>query len=204
MNMDRDIVRHAAELKNALASHKYEMTPQGIYFSEARAFGSGEYVIDTNGENVERVKNIITIEGFNHMLDVALRGQLAAAGWYIALFSGAYTPVDTLTAATFAAAASEIVSNTQGYAETNRQAWTPTDPAANGILSNVDDDEDNKAVFNIRTATSLVIRGAALLSDSTKGGTTGVLLSASRFTNDRTHYNNDVFNIGYRVRLRPE
>ena len=37
-----------------------------------------------------------------------------------------------------------------------------------------------------------------------KGGTNGVLMSIARFTNARTESSGNVFNLGYRVRLRPE
>ena len=66
------------------------------------------------------------------------------------------------------------------------------------------DNTANRAAFTIATATSVTIRGAALLSDFVKGGTNGVIMSIAKFTQPRTEYAGNIFNLGYRVRLRPE
>lgn len=200
----KSLIRHAAEFKRYLSRHKYDVTPEGLYFPQARTFVAGEYFFDTNGQAPGSQHNLVPAQGLNYMLDTALRNQAQQPDFFLALYSGAYTPNDGLTAATFSAAANEIVSNTTGYTEATRQPWIPAGPAAAGILSNVVGGTDNKASFTIKTATTLVIRGAALLSDSAKGGGGGVLISAARFSADRTHYDGDVFNLGYRVRARAE
>ena len=51
------------------------------------------------------------------------------------------------------------------------------------------------------TASSLQVQGAALLSDNVKGGTSGVLVSATRFSTPRVLQNTDIYNVGYRVVL---
>lgn len=66
------------------------------------------------------------------------------------------------------------------------------------------DNVADRAAFTIASANEITIRGAALLSDPVKGGTNGVLMSIARFTNARTESSGNVFNLGYRVRLRPE
>ena len=58
-----------------------------------------------------------------------------------------------------------------------------------------------RAQFTIVTASQLVVRGAALLSDQLKGSTQGLLASASRFTRERTLLDGDTFDLGYRVTL---
>lgn len=198
--IDRDLIKHGAEFKRALANHQYEMTEHGIYFPMARAFGGGEYFFDTNGENPGTAPNLIPTQGFNYLLDVGMRTQSAVAAWYLGLFSGAYTPVDGVTAATWVSAATEITSNSNGYSETTRRLWTPDGAAAGGIVTNA----SGAAAFTIATSTSVTIRGAALVSEQAKGSGAGVLASISRFSVDRLHYNGDVFNLGYRMRLRPE
>jgi hypothetical protein len=57
------------------------------------------------------------------------------------------------------------------------------------------------ATFTINNTAPMVIYGAALLSSNVKGGTTGTLASAGRFDASRTLYDNDVFQIGYRLTL---
>jgi len=180
-----------------MRGHKYEQTDQGLYFPKARVNVIGEYSFDTNGRDPGTSLNLVTVEGFNHMLAVSLGGAAQNPSWYLSLFSGAYTPVPSLTAATYPSAATEIVSATEGYSENLRQVWTQGTPTA-GAADNL----AAKAAFTIRTATSVTVRGAALSSQSIKGSASGVLLSVARFGVDRVHYDGDIFNLGYRVRLQ--
>lgn len=205
MSLSSEIIRHAREFKRALTNNRYEVDhkSQGIYLSEARVFVQGEYIMHTDGERHAVEKNLVPLQGIHHMLDVALNGESAMPAWYLAIYSGAYTPVETLTAATFPAAASEITSATNGYSEATRQLWTPAGPAAGGIITSVDGSTDNKATFTITaTGASITIRGAALLSEQAKGSGGGVLMSVSRFSNDRIEYAGNKFYLGYRVRVR--
>jgi hypothetical protein len=195
--MKSDLQKHAAEFKGYMTANEYEVTSEGIYYPRAKALICGEYVHDVNGEDERVDPNLLPSEAVNHLLDVALRGQPQKALWYLALFSGAYTPTGAVTAATFATTATEITSVTEGYSETVRQTWTPA-AASGGVIDNT----ATKAAFTIATASTVTIRGAALLSDNTKGGATGVLMSISRFSVDRVQYAGDVFNLGYRVRLQ--
>lgn len=43
--------------------------------------------------------------------------------------------------------------------------------------------------------------GAALLTNSAKGGTGGVLVSATKYAATRTFQNGDVYEVGYRLSL---
>lgn len=197
--IDRDLQKHAREFKGYLSNHQYDVTDDGILFPKAGAMASGEYFFDTDGERPGSSPNLIPSAALEYILDAALGGVAAQSAWYLALYSGAYTPVPGLTAATFASAATEIVSATEGYSEVTRRPWNAT-AAVGGAKDNVTD----RAAFSIKTASSLTIRGAALISSSTKGGTSGILVSASRFTNDRVEYDGNVFNLGYRARVRSE
>ena len=60
-------------------------------------------VIDT-----EVVKNLIPVEGLNYMLGASLTGVTPQTSWYVGLFKGNYTPLNTDTAAGFAAASTEF------------------------------------------------------------------------------------------------
>lgn len=198
--IDRDLIRHAGEFKGYLERHQYEVGPDGILFPKAGALAFGEYSFDTNeGERPGSARNRIPVQGLNYLLEAGLRGGAAQTQFHLALFSGAYTPTDSVTAATFSATATEITSATEGYTEYTRRPWTPA-AATNGVMDNAAD----RAAFTIATATELTIRGAALLSDPVKGGTNGVLISIVRFAADRKESAGNVFNLGYLVRLRPE
>ena len=197
--IDRDLQKHAREFKGYIDNHQYDVTDEGILFPKAGALASGEYFYDSNGANPESTANLLPTQGLNYMLETSLRNGAAHTQWYLAIFSGAYTPVSGVTAATFTSAATEITSASEGYTETTRRPWTSV-AASGGVTDNVAD----RAAFTIASANEVTIRGAALLSDPIKGGTNGVLLSIARFTNARTESGGNIFNLGYRVRLRPE
>ena len=197
--IDKDLQKHAREFKGYLDNHQYEVSDEGILFPKAGAMASGEYFYDTNGENPESTTNLLPTQALNYLLEAGLRNGTRHTNWYLALFSGMYSPTDTITAATFSAAAVEITSVSEGYSETTRRPWNPS-AASGGVMDNVAD----RASFTIVSANELAIRGAALLSDPVKGGTNGVLISIARFNNTRTESEGNVFNLGYRVRLRPE
>lgn len=195
--LDRDLTKHAREFKGYINKHQYEVSDEGILFPKASAMVFGEYIHSVNGGDERIDSNLLPTEGLNHLLDVTLVAATPATIWYLALFSGAYTVVAGLTALTFTSAATEITSNTEGYSETTRRTWTPGAVAAGAV-----DNTASKANFTIATATSVTIRGAALLSSNVKGGTAGKIMSAARFSSDRIQYNADVFSLGYRVRLQ--
>ena len=192
-----DFVKHAREIKGYIDNHKYECAPDGVYFPAAKAMVFGEYTHSVNGGDERTDRNLLTLEGIACLLETSLGGAQAKAGWFLALYSGNYTPTSTVTAAQFPSAAGELVSPTEGYSESVRPLWRP-DAAAAGLIENV----TNKAVFSMVTATSVSIVGAALLSEQIKGATTGVLMSISRFSAAREQFAGDTFNLGYRVRLQ--
>jgi hypothetical protein len=194
--IDRDLLKHRAEFRRALANHKYEVSDEGIFFPKQQVFASGVYTHDVNGLDQRMDSNLLTIQGMNHMLDTEFNDGTKVSTWYIKLFSGNVTVLNTWTAANFTANATEITSNTEGYSETTAPAFVEA-AAAGGSTRN----SASKAAFTIATATSVTVWGAALSSSSTKGGTTGTLMSASKFSAVRTLYNTDVFNVGYTLTL---
>jgi len=193
----KDFTKHARELSGYVTNHQYELGPEGVYFPAAKAMVFGEYTHNVNGEDERTDRNLLTLEGIACLLETSLAGAQAKAGWFLAVYSGNYTPTSAVTAAQFSSSASEIVSPTEGYSESVRPQWRP-DAASAGTIENV----ANKAVFSIVSATSVSIVGAALLSEQIKGATTGVLMSISRFSVAREQFAGDTFNLGYRVRLQ--
>lgn len=156
----------------------------------------GEYFERVNGGEWVRTENLIVTEGLAHMLNVAFGSTAKPAGYYLALFSGAAAPAANWTAANFASVASEIVSMTEGHTSATRPAWTPTNTATNSI-----DNMTTVASVTIATASQLNVTGAAMLTNSTRGGTTGVLISATKYASTRVFQNGDVYEIGYRLSL---
>lgn len=160
------------------------------------AHAAGEYFDRVNGGEWQRIPNLIVNEGLAHILNVAMGSTPKPTGYYIALFSGATAPAANWTASNFAATAGEIVSLTEGYTAATRPQWTPTNTNSNSI-----DNMTTVASLTIATATQLNVTGAALLTNSAKGGTAGVLVSATKYAATRTFQNGDVYEVGYRLSL---
>lgn len=177
-----------------LGRENFDYTPEGIYLPRHGIMVSGEYFDRINGGEWQHTQNLVVNEGLAHLLNVAMGGKAKASGYYLALFSGATAPASNWTAANFAAVASEIVSMTQGYTNATRPQWTPTDTTSNQI-----DNFTATASVTIATTSQLNVTGAALLTNSTKGGTSGTLISATKYSAARTFQDGDVYDIGYRL-----
>ena len=195
-----------AKLRRALArdlrDEVFDFTEGGIYFprnSEAVAIGQsvGEYIDSVNGGPVTVTPNLLTLQGRAHILSVALGATPKPAGYFLALFNGAAAPAENWDAANFAATAGEIVSLTEGYTSATRPAWTPPASTATNSIDNF----ANRANMVIATASSLNVTGLALLSNSARGGTTGVLVSAAKYPVTRVFQDGDDFSVGYRASL---
>lgn len=133
-------------------------------------------------------KNLVVNEGLNHLLDVTLSGGSQNASWYIGLFEGNYTPVSTDTAANIATNATESTA----YTETTRQGWTTAAVSSQQITNTA-----SKATFTINA--NKTIYGAFLVSNNTKGGTSGMLFAASKFSVARSVVDEDQLLVTYTV-----
>lgn len=196
--MSQDIQKHGREFAAALQANKFERTgdDRGLYFPAAKSFLSGLYIHDVNGQDERSDPNLLPDEALIYLLTVGLKDGDKLNKWYVALFSGNYTPQSSLTAANFASTATEITSSSEGYTEGTRPVWTPGNVSANAV-----DNVATKCAFTIATSSQLTVNGAALLSEATKGSQTGKIMSAVKFAQSRTLFNTDVFNLAYRVQL---
>lgn len=185
------------ELAAAIHHENFDVTAEGIFFPKQGVMASGEYFDRINGGDWERTPNLIVTEGLAHILSVALGATAKPAGYYLALFSGAAAPAANWTAASFAAGASEIVSMTEGYTSPTRPVWTPPASTATNSIDNM------AAIASVTMATAgqVNVTGAAMLTNSTRGGTTGKLISATKYAADRVFQNGDTYDIGYRLSL---
>ena len=164
------------ELYRNFRNYHYEYNDEGdLLISHAKIKGVyNTYAADGLG-SVE-TPNLITTEGANHLLSVAVGNGSQVATWYIAPFSGNVSVADTWTAATFAATATELTSQ---YSEATRVAFNEAVPSAKSTTNDA-----NPAVFTAAT-TNVNIWGVGLLSTSTKGGTSGTLLSTAKYSTVR-------------------
>lgn len=134
--------------------------------------------------SVERIHNLIPIQGRDYLLSVGAAAGAQIATFYCGLFEGNYTPLETDTMATFPASSTESTA----YTETTRPEWIEAAPAA-GAISNT----ASKAVFTINATKTFY--GALLSSSPVKGGVAGTLLSAARFSTSKTMDNAEVLRV---------
>ncbi len=111
----------------------------------------------------------VTNEGLNDINNTALTGG-AQRTWYIGLIDA-----DTYTGkyAADTAAAHNGWAESQDYSESVRQAWSP-DASAEQVVTN-----STAVAFSINATANII--GAFLISDNTKGGSGGKLLSTFLF-----------------------
>lgn len=112
--------------------------------------------------------NLVTTAGKNDLINVGFGAGTQKPSWYV-LLKGAGTAAAADTAASHAG-----WSEVTAYGESVRQAFTPA-AASGGSTSNT----ASPAVFTING--SATIAGAGLISNSTKGGSSGVLYSVGDF-----------------------
>jgi hypothetical protein len=178
-----ELKRHFGEFRRAILGHKYEQHANGIFIPGAAVIVGGQYAYQTNkGGWSDWEKNLVG-------------NDVAVAASYITLHGNSTTVLAAHTAATYAATYAEC-SGSEGYTEAARVLWAPA-AAASAVKHN----NASPAEFNINTASTLTVNGVALLTSSTKGGTGGVLISASKFSAARTFSDADIFDVKYQLGL---
>lgn len=117
------------------------------------------------------IENLVTDAGLNHLLDVALSAASQVTSWYVGLTDG--TPT---------AAAGDTMASHDGwtevtaYDESTREAWTD-----GGVSNKSVSNSGSPAEFTIST-NGTTVGGAFLVSNSTKGGSTGTLYAVGAFS----------------------
>lgn len=186
---------HVEEVRGFVESGDFKMTDGGVLIHNA-IMARGRYYHTVNGLDEQVDDNLIVSEGILYLLEAGLGTNTTIGTWYLALYTGNATPTAAWTAANFASNATESTNNADGYSESTRQTWV-AGAAAAGKIGNL----ASRADFTIATPTTVTVYGAGLLSSNVKGGTTGTLVSASRFATERTLNDTDVFSLGYEVEL---
>lgn len=167
---------HRAEALRRLRANEFEITDNGsVLIAKMGLIFAGSWDVKAGDGPWEINPNLVVNEGILHLLDVGLDQGAANAAFYVAPFTGAITVAATLTAATFTATATEFTN----YAEVTRVLWANNVASANAIGNTT-----TAALFTVSTGGG-TIRGAGLVSTSTKSGTTGKLIAAARFATDK-------------------
>lgn len=134
--------------------------------------------------------NDITNQGKNSLFEVYFHDgtQIAAASWYVGLISN--SGYSALAAADTMASHAGWAEFT-GYSQATRVAWGPGTAASQSITN------ASPATFDINA--SGTVKGVFIVSQSTKGGTTGTLWATALFTADVPVSNGDQLRGTYTV-----
>lgn len=144
----------------------------------------------------EEKHNLVVNVGLKDMNDKYFSGSSYTAAWYIGLYGAA---------ASNDPAAGDTMASHSGWTEVTAYSESTRPQAVFGAATTADpsviSNSSSVAVFSINGTT--VVGGAFLTSNNTKGGTTGILFSASDFQSpgDRSVVSGDVLNVTYQFSL---
>jgi len=168
----------------------YEKNDAGLLLPKQGLIVGGRFLVThlRKGKIIseEECKNLVVNEGLNHILDVVFNGATQVSPWYVGLFEGNYTPVAGVVASTIASASTE----TTAYDESVRQTYVEAAAASQSTTNSA-----SRATFTFNATKT--IYGAFLISNSTKGGTTGTLLAAARFGSSKAVVDDDQLLVTY-------
>lgn len=173
---------------------------QGTGVVEA-SVGKGVYKIQCIGADgvlkwEEEMNNLTTNVGRQNMNAVYFSSSSATATWYLGLVDGASAP--TYDNSDTSASHAGWTENT-GYSNATRVTCTfgTATTASPSVITN----SASPAAFNMNATST--IAGAFLISNSTKGGSTGTLFSEANFSSpgNRSVVSGDTLNVTYTFSL---
>lgn len=181
--MNSILHKHAGEVARNIRNHSYEQNDSGILVPSMGVFIGGALKATNYGDgSVQEMAidaNTLLNEGLNHILNVTLPpagGYAQITQWYIAPFSGNYTPDKAaLTAATFPASATEF--------EDYTNATRPTLTIAAATSTQATGNSGAEAQYVMGAGGPFNIYGFVIVSSSAKGAVTGKALAGVRLDN---------------------
>jgi len=130
-------------------------------------------------------ENLTTTAGKNDQLTQYFKGSSYTAAWFVGLVDNsgfsAYAAADT-------SASHSGWTESTAYTQSTRPTWTGGTVASGSV-----DNSASVAAFSINA--TVTIRGAFQISNSTKGGTTGILYGEADFASSRSLLNGDTLNV---------
>lgn len=182
---------------DAIKAGDFERTESGVIVPNMEVKAYGDYFHRKNGGPWEVDSNTVTEEFINYMLEAAINGGTPISSWYMTLFGVGQSPSEDWTASSFASLGTENTDPTEGYVSATRPLWD-TDAAADGAVLN----DTTATRFTFATTGSITIGGIALLSSDERGGSSGILASASKLNNSRLFEDGDTYDVIYRLRFQ--
>lgn len=136
-----------------------------------RGFTYHRKIIHPDGRVVQlpSVKNIVPLEGVQHVAGLILGSTAPISAWYAFLFEGNYTPDSGSAAADLPG----VIGECTAYSAATRPAWNGSFDGTSLVTNTVD--------VEFTMTQDKVLYGAGVVSSSTKGGNGGLILSISRF-----------------------
>ena len=179
-----------------------DLVPDGIvldFSGIAGGFGAGgHFIVECFGPDGElrwedTAENGVTDAGIASLLNVYLRNQTQITAWYIGLIDNAgFVALNAADTGSSHSGWSEVASGS--YSNANRVVWSPGAPSGGAVVNATTSDH------NMTNGSALTVKGLFLISDSTKGGTSGVLFSTAAFTGGTQAVNNgDTLKVTYTV-----
>lgn len=153
------------------------------------------YDKDGNLKWESKSHNLVVNVGLQDMNTKYFSGSSYTAAWYIGLYGAGSTNNP---------AAGDTASSHAGWTEVTTYSQATRPQATFGTATTADpsviSNSGSPAAFSINGTTT--VGGAFLISNNTKGGTTGILFSASDFTGgDRAVVSGDTLNVTYQFSL---
>jgi hypothetical protein len=153
----------------------------------------GTFVIDhydAKGRHIGQyaVKNLVVNQGKNDILEAYFHDGTvtAASSWFMGLISNSgYSAIAAADTAASHAGWNEFT----GYSESTRQAWGQGAAASQSITNST------PVTFSINATGT--VKGAFIITNSTKGGTSGKLWAAALFSADVPVNNGDQLKVTY-------
>ncbi len=134
---------------------------------------------------LDEFDNLVVTAGLNDSLDKHLKGSAYTAAWYVGITAGSPTFAAGDTMASHAG-----WTEVTAYTEANRPTLTLGAVSGGSV-----DNSASKAEFSI-SSDGTTVGGAFVVSNSTKGGSTGTLYGGGAFTGgNRTLGNGDTLNV---------
>lgn len=149
---------------------------------------------DVNGNilSEEVMQNLVTNEGYDHILNTVCHGGTQITTWYLAPFKNDYTPLVTDT---YASPGYTEATNTDYDSPATRPEWTEGAASGQSIT--------NGTAITITAAGAVTIYGFGLVgggsAPTTKGDAAGggILLSSGRFSAAKTLADNETLDLTY-------